>query len=253
MDEKYHQIGSATVSVIFAFNFHCHVLLPFISNDVNGWNVLRAFCEFFEYVIVEAGGHVGRPRPLSISNKGRKSMTLIHRIFDGFQERGIFAWLPAKLDCFKYILDLSTKCVGRRVVEMGAGTGLWARILSQLGINVIAFDTFLSNHDSDSDSVTYNTKPDFFDVIKGSVSDLEKLDTRNDILLLAWPPLQNKMDTSSLKAFNGMDLIYIGELGGCTGSLEFCDVLSKSWKFVKVFEQPNSPMVKSCISHYQRI
>jgi hypothetical protein len=198
------------------------------------------------------------------------------RLWDRYRSANLFATLPSDAAFFQYVLTLLTptpinKCpetaattavattaiathppkqennVNRRLVEVGTGRGLYARIFENLGLKVIAFDVEL-------------TKNPYFKKIQKCTKDLkEVVTTAHDVLMLAWPPYSSPSDkitmaSDALKLFRGHDLIYMGESeGGCTGDALFFEILEQDWTPVKSFAQPNLVSgLKSFITHYRR-
>jgi hypothetical protein len=126
------------------------------------------------------------------------------------------------------------------VLEMGAGTGYIAHLLSEAGLNVSAFDIAPTKprygQHNGSDTATANeyhgSSPPFCDV--GSVdsknlrSILAKREAKKTALLLCYPPPLSGMAEDALKSFvnrGGKTVILIGEFAGLTGSLHFENLL----------------------------
>lgn len=105
------------------------------------------------------------------------------------------------------------------VLEVGAGTGLVAKYLNAVGVNIIATDDY-SWHKKD-----FSKWKSFYPV--------ENLDYRDaikkynaDFLLLCWPMYEDPLATNAAKLFSELNpdgkILYIGEgVGGCTGDDEF--------------------------------
>jgi hypothetical protein len=49
-------------------------------------------------------------------------------------------------------------------------------------------------------------------------------------LLLCWPPYADPMAEQALKRFIGRHVIFIGELGGCTATYNFHEVLEEGFE-----------------------
>jgi len=135
-------------------------------------------------------------------------------------------------------LEFITEWVKPAAIEMGAGTGYWAWQLSQLDVNIIAFDEVppqikSGNHwhsprDEQEEKLQGKTRSVFFDVQEGTPETLEKYADR--ILFLCWPP-KSDMALECLKHYQGKRLVYIGEGdGGCTASEEFFEKLEQEWE-----------------------
>jgi len=118
---------------------------------------------------------------------------------------------------------LVTMLDGRKVIEVGAGTGYWAWQLSQQGVDVVAYDSHLwADEGRIASGIQYHPVP------QGSV---EKISEHPDrVLMLCWPDYNTPFADEALKAFTGDVLIYIGEgWGGCTGDDAFGGRLSREW------------------------
>jgi hypothetical protein len=97
---------------------------------------------------------------------------------------------------------------GMGVVEIGAGTGYWAWMLSQVGIDVAAYDTKIKRRKL------------WYPVKRGGAKQAKRFPDR--ALMLCWPWYGEPMATNCLLNYSGNTLIYIGEgYGGCTADDEF--------------------------------
>ncbi len=105
---------------------------------------------------------------------------------------------------------IATHCP--RIVEIGAGNGYWAWMLTQYGCDVIAYDIAPTENDWVHGS--------HYPVLEGGT---EKAALHPDrALMLCWPPHSDPMAFDALSAYQGDTLIYIGESsGGCTGDENF--------------------------------
>lgn len=122
---------------------------------------------------------------------------------------------------------------GRRVLELGAGRGYWAKQLADHGVDVQAFDS------EPPDSTANPSFPDAAGqrTVWFPVSGLAEFDGALDgesVLFLCWPPgWGNTMASEALEKFEnrgGRRVIFIGEpQGGKTGDDAFFARLSESW------------------------
>jgi hypothetical protein len=136
------------------------------------------------------------------------------------------------------------------LVEIGAGAGYWAHLISNAGGDIVAYDTYppdqRTNMYCDKSRVTYH------DVVIGGPE--KAADHPDRALLLCWPPYQNSMASSSLKNYAGDTLIYIGEpQGGCTANQKFFSELTRSWKKVGQCTLPQWRYMHDELCIYQRI
>ena len=136
----------------------------------------------------------------------------------------------------KKSIEKITKFIGKdKVLEIGAGKGFHAYLLSLEGVDIVATDNY------SWPAPTYG--PNFMEIKKIDYKDaLEKYKDRN-VLMMIWPPLEGSvggdMSHTALQNFKGNKIIYIGEEeDGATGTKKFFKMLKKDWKLV---EQVNIP------------
>lgn len=116
------------------------------------------------------------------------------------------------------------------IVEGGAGSGYWAHLLRERGVDVVAYD----------DAPYENNWVDgrWTEVLVGSAAAMAQHGDRT--LLLVWPPYNKSMALDHLLAHNGQTVIYVGEgLGGCTADHAFHHYLEDHFEKV---EEVNIPM-----------
>lgn len=119
------------------------------------------------------------------------------------------------------------------VVELGAGSGYWAHLISQQKVNVVAFDNF---------SWTYPATDSTFQVPVREGDEQVLKDYADHVLLLCFPP-KGPMAANALKNFSGNRLIFIGELsrGETMANSEFEAILQEDFEQVEALELPNWP------------
>jgi hypothetical protein len=83
------------------------------------------------------------------------------------------------------------------VIEIGAGSGYWAWLLRQAGIDVLAFD-----HDPPAFTWTAVASGDGREALVRSPQ---------RALLLCWPPWASPMAFDALQAYGGACVVYVGE------------------------------------------
>lgn len=100
------------------------------------------------------------------------------------------------------------------IVEVGAGTGYWAALLRNGGVDVIASDTL------GEDFGAYGFSKLYTEVIQEDASVMAALHPDHTLLII-WPPYGDPMGADAVAAYHeagGSRVIYIGEgPGGCTG------------------------------------
>lgn len=116
---------------------------------------------------------------------------------------------------------------GIPIVDFGAGTGLWANLLSDQGVDVVAYDDWSWG------------KPDrlWFDVRHGDVSSLAQHSDR--AMLLVWPPAGSRMAVDALREWNGNLLFYVGEVLRVNGTPAFFAALRDGWHLERRIDLPN--------------
>ncbi len=139
---------------------------------------------------------------------------------------------------------------GRPIVELGAGTGLWAGLIAQAGGCIEAWDSTPAGPGSHFHPTATGT---YHPVGTGSVEVLARHADADPVLLLCWPPHQGALAEQALAAHPGDLLVYIGERrGGSTASPAFFDALDAGWDCTLELEQPNLFGVHSRLSTWVR-
>lgn len=150
---------------------------------------------------------------------------------------GKYAWsIPDPLS-----LQFVAQVLEEKAVEIGAGTGYWASLLSQMGVDMVCYDIDPPQHTGQNhyhsprnergDALLGITRDIFFDVRAGNHLMAAKHPDRT--LLLCWPPYDNDMAFLALQAYQGKRLVYIGEGdGGCTADEQFFKLLAEQWHLV---------------------
>ena len=142
---------------------------------------------------------------------------------------GRWCWAIPSPDAIARILKVLD---GRPVVEIGAGNGYWAWLLSQAGIQVHAYDvapvhhekSWFQHHDH-NDHVGHISgfedfeHEEFFPVRQGGAEKVAE--HPGSVLFLCWPTM-SEFAAESVKAFQGDTVVYIGEgQSGCNADSEF--------------------------------
>ena len=111
------------------------------------------------------------------------------------------------------------------IVELGAGTGYWAYLLRNRGVDIVAYD--LAPPDQAPNAYKFEPRT-WTAVQQGGVEILDQYADR--ALFLCWPGYQDTFADDALRVFNGNVLIYVGEgAGGHTANAAFFDRLSRDW------------------------
>lgn len=135
----------------------------------------------------------------------------------------------------------------RKLLEAGAGSGLWARLLSDAGVTVMAVD-----NKSFRGSITIPVSR-YFPVERGDAVRAVRQHRDHEALMLCWPDYSAPMASKALVAFQGDRLIYIGEPeSGCTGDDRFHQMLRCNWREVLTVPIPQWPGIHDEVYLYER-
>ena len=106
------------------------------------------------------------------------------------------------------------------VVEIGAGTGYWARLLHERGVGVVAFDTAPA---SSPHNPWFSASVAWFAVASGDETAVD--DHGDRTLLLVWPTRNEEWAAEAVQRYaaaGGTTLSFVGErIGGRTGDDRF--------------------------------
>lgn len=113
------------------------------------------------------------------------------------------------------------------IVEVGAGTGYWARLIADAGGEAVAYDSHPPGGEND-----YHAGGDqFYPVERGGPGDAGRHPDRT--LFLCWPPFNTSMAYDAALAHlraGGKRLIFVGEdEGGCTADDAFWRLLGRGY------------------------
>lgn len=129
-----------------------------------------------------------------------------------------YAWAIPNTDVIKAMVKFSPS-----YVEIGAGTGYWARLLAEAGATVRAYD---NNSWGMSKGVLW------YPVERGSSKSAAK--HPESALLLIWPPYKKRMGVDAVAAYlraGGEKVVYVGEdRYGCTGDQAMHDLLDAEFE-----------------------
>lgn len=135
----------------------------------------------------------------------------------------------------------------RKLLEAGAGSGLWARLLSDVGIAVTAVDD-----DTFRGSITIPVGR-YFPVERGDAVRAVRQHRDHEALMFCWPDYEGSMAARCLVAFKGDRLIYIGEGEyGCTANERFHKMLRSGWREIDCIPIPQWPGIHDGVYLYER-
>jgi hypothetical protein len=134
------------------------------------------------------------------------------------------------------------------IVELGAGTGYWAYLLRQRGVDIVAYDAAPPGL---TPNVHYFEPRTWADVVLGGIEVLAAHADR--ALFLCWPGYRDPFAYQALTAYSGTTLLYVGEpRGGHTADDAFFDRLASDWQLVQRVSIPRWRGTRDDLTIYQR-
>lgn len=170
---------------------------------------------------------------------------------------GTYAWSIPDPDSLQFV----ARVLGDSAVEIGAGTGYYASLLAQMGVDIICYDLYPPQHTGQNhyhsprnkkqDGLLGITREVFFDVRAGN--HLMAAEHSDRTLFLCWPPYEDQMAYHTLQAYQGQRFVYIGEgEGGCTGDDAFFALLDEAWHLVESHTPVQWSGIHDVIEVYER-
>ena len=138
-----------------------------------------------------------------------------------------------------------------RIVEIGAGTGYWAKLLSDAGADVVALDNILPGNSNGY--MHGQIVGQWFPVQLGDETSLADHIDRS--LLLMWPPMDPMAEVvlDYWRSPVGSHLIYVGEHeGGACARDEFFEALAAQFTEIAEYEIPTWRHMNDAVWVYQR-
>lgn len=128
---------------------------------------------------------------------------------------------------------------GRKLLEVCAGQGLWARLLTAAGLEVIATD-------GEPPPVLEHFAVEAMEVEAAVLAHPEC-----GALLICWPPFQNEAAFRALRAFNGDRVAYVGD-ARFTAERRFHQLLADEWALRDQIGIPSWPGLDDYAYLYRR-
>lgn len=166
--------------------------------------------------------------------------------------------LSHQLPLRENITQLQAICQQKKVLEIGAGMGLWARLLSDAFVDIVATDSWDWQW------------PDFGYWPVAKLDWLEAIRQHSDcqVLLMIWPPSNPPASLfEAIDEFQGTDIVLIGEAGGVTGGealfhkleaeylafwREECPGIVRSYHYYKCYMPKLGGLSAAGIYHWQK-
>ncbi|MEI8240561.1 MAG: methyltransferase domain-containing protein [Actinomycetota bacterium] len=160
---------------------------------------------------------------------GSNPLLLEFRARDGVASPADIVTLTATY-AFAIPTDAALSAIARHspsgIVEIGAGTGYWASLLEEVGIDVVAFDPAPAGS---ADNTWFHSSASWFPVGRADNTVVDRHGDRT--LLLVWPTRNEAWPAESLQRFleaGGDTVVYVGEgVGGPTGDVAFHRLLGE--------------------------
>ncbi|MGW0391241.1 hypothetical protein ACWDYJ_10120 [Streptomyces sp. NPDC003042] len=133
---------------------------------------------------------------------------------------GLYSWAVVTASALRWIREVTD---GSSLLEVGAGSGYWARQLSVAGLDVVATDL----HDVEANGFTHGFR--YTTVQRHTAADAVRRHP-DRALLLVWPPPADPMAAQALRAYRGEVFLYVGEgPGGMCADAAFFAELRRHW------------------------
>lgn len=135
------------------------------------------------------------------------------------------------------------------IIEIGAGTGYWAALLTARGADVLCFDEHPPAKGRTAN--VYRHEVTYHKVRKGGPAEAGNYPRR--ALFLCWPPYDSPMARMCLENYIGNTLIFVGEgRGGCTADDAFFDELDSRWVMTEEVFIPQWDGIHDVLEVYRR-
>lgn len=139
---------------------------------------------------------------------------------------------------------IRTICRYSPLIEIGAGTGYWAWLVSQLGGDILAYDINPPKREACPGANRFHGNEGCWtNVAPGTEAAIRMHPDRT--LLLGWPPFQEPLALQALRLYRGEYFLYIGALplaNGWKGPMatdDFLEDLKRNWLLTQSLELPN--------------
>jgi hypothetical protein len=128
---------------------------------------------------------------------------------------------------------------GRTILEVCAGNGLWARLLTSAGARAVATDGGPRG------------AGDYFKVEAIEAEEAVRRHPECSALLLCWPPFHDGAALRALTAFAGDCVIFAGDVR-FTADPAFHELLAREWTLLRRMALPSWPGLDDAVYLYER-
>jgi hypothetical protein len=147
-----------------------------------------------------------------------------------------YAWAVPTPEAVELI---ASALAGRRVLEVCAGNGLWAMLLADAGLEVIATDGAIPG------------QVRHFEVRQVEALAAVQAYRCCEALMLCWPPFKDACAVRALRAFEGDRVLYVGD-ARFTADRDFHDELDAHWRLVDEVPLPSWPGTRDAARVFER-
>jgi len=142
---------------------------------------------------------------------------------------GTYSWAIPCREALVAIANLK-----QPLIELGAGLGLWAKLLQDNGVDMVAYDI---NPIACSANKYFTASQTYCHVDQGDETVLKQHPERT--LFLCWPDENSDFAYNALRHCQGNYLVYIGEArNGCTADSKFFDLIENDFDLHQTVEIP---------------
>lgn len=143
---------------------------------------------------------------------------------------------------------LNSTNVADKILEVGSGLGFVAFMLQYWGLDVTATDVGLTG----GYNIDFSKSWVPIQMLNYDTA-IKTYGSNHNVLLLAWPPLEEDVACKSIELFPGSKVIYIGECcGGSTANTKFFSVINDKFILRDVVRVPNWPELYVRMYLYER-
>lgn len=135
-----------------------------------------------------------------------------------------YAWTITAPETVAFVAEY----LRRSAIDPLAGSGYWAFLLAQAGVDVCASDLNPPAHDPKVNQ--WHREGTHLMVDQRDAVDAVTSADATRSLLLSWPPYDNPIGAEVVSAFRGDRIVYVGESwGGCCGDDRLFELLERDW------------------------
>lgn len=152
-----------------------------------------------------------------------------------------YAWAIPSNGAIEALVALSP------IVEVGAGLGYWAKLVSEAGGDITAYDI-----EPNPEANDFLANGPWFPVERGDVRKALAGGRRERTLFLCWPPMSD-MAVTALRSHRGEHVVYVGEdWSGCTANDEFFHLVEAVYEPVETVHIPQWYGLHDYMTIYRR-